>query len=83
MQTKHKNHKLNKNDESAFNYTLELKPDGKIKIKDSSGKILKSKGVTKHPKIKKIIDVRTLTIIEAEGCQWIYLKPPGRWYRLS
>jgi hypothetical protein len=67
-------------EKSAFNYTLEIKPDGSINIKDKNGKCIKTKGQKKTPPIKKIVNTRTITIMEAKGSQWIYLKPPGRWY---
>lgn len=75
--------KANIRNKSVFNYTLQLGPDGNIKILDENGKPLKDQGTRKSPRIKRVLNVRTLTIIEAEGSHWIYVKPPGFWYQLS
>lgn len=68
--------------ESTFNYTLVVKPDGAIEIMDNCGKPIKQKGRKSLPPIKKVVNTRTLTIMEATGSQWIYLDPPGLWYYL-
>ncbi|MCU7944455.1 MAG: hypothetical protein KZQ87_17445 [Candidatus Thiodiazotropha sp. (ex Cardiolucina cf. quadrata)] len=68
---------------SAFNYSLVVKPDGRIKIKDDHGKTINTRGRKSLPPIKKVVNTRTLTIMEAKGSQWIYLDPPGLWYPLS
>jgi hypothetical protein len=67
---------------SAFNYSLEVMPDGTIKIKDKCGNTVKQKGRKSLPPIKKVVNTRTLTIMEAKGSQWLYLDPPGLWYYL-
>jgi hypothetical protein len=69
-------------EKSIFSYTLEIRPDGTLKIKGKDGKCIKSKGTKEIPPVKKISNTRTLTIMEARGSEWIYIKPPGRWYRL-
>lgn len=38
---------------SAFNYTLVLKPDGTVKVKDKCGNLIKGEGSKKLPPIKK------------------------------
>lgn len=67
---------------SVFDYSLLLKPSGAIKLFDKNGEPLKSKGTTKPPRIKKILNVRTLTIVEAEGSRWAWISPPGLWYQV-
>ncbi len=67
-------------EKSAFNYTLTINADGTIDIKDKNNNCLKRKGRKTSPAIKKIINTRTITITEAKGSDWIYIKPPGRWY---
>jgi hypothetical protein len=67
---------------AAFNYSLLVKPDGTIKILDHCGKPIKQKGRKSLPPIKKVVNTRTLTVMEAKGSQWIYLDPPGLWYPL-
>ncbi|MCW4345933.1 MAG: hypothetical protein N0E48_21620 [Candidatus Thiodiazotropha endolucinida] len=69
-------------EKSIFNYTLVVKPDGTLKLKDKAGNCIKSRGTKRVPPIKKISNTRTITIMEARGSQWVYIKPPGRWYRL-
>jgi hypothetical protein len=64
---------------SAFNYSLIIRPDGSIEVEDSCGKIIKNKGRKPLPPIKKVINTRTLTIVEAKGSEWIFLDPPGIW----
>jgi hypothetical protein len=71
-----------KSEKSIFSYTLEIKPDGTLKIKDKNGKRVPNRGKKKIPPIKKISNTRTITIMEAKGSGWIYIKPPGRRYRL-
>ena len=79
MPKKTKRTKCN-NNTSVFDYSLLLKPNGAIELFNKDGEPLKDKGTTKPPRIKKILNVRTLTIIEAEGSRWAYVKPPGKWY---
>jgi hypothetical protein len=67
---------------SSFNYSLLIKPDGHIEVIDSCGNVIKHKGRKKLPPIKKVVNTRTLTIVEAKGSEWIYLDPPGLWYPL-
>ena len=81
MPKKTKRTKCN-NNTSVFDYSLLLKPNGAIKIFDKNGEPLKDKGKTKQPHIKKILNVRTLTIIEAEGSRWIWVNPPAKWYQV-
>jgi hypothetical protein len=64
---------------SAFNYSLIIRPDGSIEVEDGCGKIIKSKGRKKLPPIKKVVNTRTLTIVEAKGSEWIFIDPPGIW----
>jgi hypothetical protein len=68
--------------ESVFNYSLVIRPDGHIELLDSCGNIIKHKGRKTLPPIKKVVNTRTLTIVEATGSEWIYLDPPGLWYLL-
>ena len=67
---------------SVFDYSLLLKPSGAIKLFDKNGEPLKGKGSIKPPSIKRILNTRTLTIVEAEGSRWIWVSPPGRWYQV-
>jgi hypothetical protein len=67
---------------SEFDYTLVVKPDGEIKIMNACGKTIMSRGRKSLPPIKKVINTRTITVMEARGSEWIYLDPPGLWYRL-
>ena len=82
MPKRPKNLKCNDKNKSVFDYSLLLKPSGAIKLFDKDGEPLKCKGTTKSPPIKEILNVRTLTIIEAEGSRWVYVKPPGLWYQV-
>lgn len=70
------------NNTSVFDYSLLLKPNGAIKLFDKDGEPLKDKGTIKPPRIKKILNVRTLTIIEAKGSKWAYVLPPGKYYQI-
>jgi hypothetical protein len=71
-----------KDNSSVFDYSLLLKPNGTIQLFDKKGKPLASKGTTEPPKIKKILNVRTLTIVEAEGSRWVWVHPPGAWIKV-
>ncbi|MCU7920344.1 MAG: hypothetical protein KZQ95_18590 [Candidatus Thiodiazotropha sp. (ex Epidulcina cf. delphinae)] len=70
------------NNKSVFDYNLLLKPNGSVEIYDKGGKILKSKRKTKCPPVEKILNVRTLAIVEAKGSRWTYVDPPGWWWEL-
>ena len=83
MGKKSKLAKANVKNKSVFNYSLKLGPDGNINLFDKRGKPLKKEGTIRPPRIKRILNVRTLTISEAEGSKWIYIKPPGVWYQLT
>ena len=68
---------------SAFagtqDYKVEINSDGNISILDRSGKPVDLKTTDPMPAFKRIKNVRTLTIIEAEGSSCIYIPGYG-WY---
>jgi predicted component of viral defense system (DUF524 family) len=68
---------------SAFGYSLIIRPDGSIEVEDSCGQTIKSKGRKSLPPIKKIVNTRTLTIVEAKGSEWIWIDPPGLWFPIK
>ncbi|MEW8624352.1 MAG: hypothetical protein AB2551_01200 [Candidatus Thiodiazotropha sp.] len=71
-----------KDNASIFDYTLVLKPDGTVKVYDDSDgemKLIKP-SKRKCPPIKKVLNVRKLTIVEAKGSRWAYIDPPGYWW---
>ena len=76
---KRKTKAIKRDNESIFDYTLELKPDGTIIVYDDENKIIKP-SKRKCPPIKKVLNVRKLTIVEAKGSRWAYIDPPGYWW---
>jgi hypothetical protein len=74
-----------KTDKSVFKHSLVIKPDGTIQIANKYNKRLASKkGRRIMPPIKRVLNTRVITIMEANnGCDMIYVKPPGKWYKLS
>jgi hypothetical protein len=81
-ETKTKTKTKIKNNASIFDYTLVLKPDGTVKVyEEIDGEKKLIKPLKKQcPPIKKVLNVRNLTIIEAEGSRWAYIEPPGYWW---
>lgn len=75
-----KNCKMKK---SKFDYSLIIRPDGSIEVENGCGKIIKNKGRKTTPPIKKIVNTRTLSIVEAEGSRWIFVDPPGIWIPIA
>jgi predicted component of viral defense system (DUF524 family) len=69
--------------ESKFDYSLIIRPDGSIEVENGCGKIIKHKGRKTTPPIKKIVNTRTLSIVEAEGSRWIFVDPPGIWIPIA
>lgn len=66
---------------SAFagklDYKIELDANGKVNIFDERGNPVELKSPDTVPSFKKIINVRTLTVIEAEGSICIYIPGAG------
>ena len=61
---------------SKFDYDLKLTADGKVIVSKNCDEI--QPFTDGMPPIKEIVNVRTLTIIEARGSDLIYVN--GEWY---
>ena len=68
---------------SAFadklNYKIELDAHGNVNVTDDRGNPVELKSLDTAPPLKKITNVRTLTVIEAEGSICIYIPGYG-WF---
>lgn len=61
----------------TLDYKIELDAYGKVSVSDQHGKPVELKSPDTVPSFKKITNVRTLTIIEAEGSICIYMPGVG------
>ena len=66
---------------SVFDYGLLLESSGAIKLLDKDGDPIKIKVLPEPPRIKYVRNVRTLTIVEAEGSNFIWIDGMG-WIQL-
>jgi hypothetical protein len=79
---KRKSKMLLNDNESVFDYTLVLKPCGTVMVLDEKGNLIKPTYKRRCPPIKKVLNVRQLTIVEAKGSRWAYIDPPGTWWNV-
>lgn len=56
----------------VFNYQLNFDSKGEIVVRDAEGNIIK--GVRDERPIKRIIGVKTFTVIEGEGSHFIWIR---------
>lgn len=62
---------------NEYDYNVKLNSSGEITITDSNNQKVELKSPATVPSFKKISNVRTLTIIEAEGSYCIYIPGHG------
>lgn len=71
------------NKEDRFSYTLSIDPKGLPVVLDSRGKSIPAKKIEPPVDARKIVRVRTFSVIDVEGSHYILIDIGGSLYRIN
>ena len=71
-----------KHDQSQFSYTVSLDADGNLTVLDRYRKPVKAQKISGPVDAKKIVRVRSITIIEVEGSHFLEIVIDGTPYKV-